>query len=299
MMLKPNMPYMDDEEGLKVPPGLPPIIDSHVHIFPSTIFSAVWKWFDKYAWHIRYQMTSTQVMEFLLSRGIKHIIALQYAHKPGIANMLNAYMAEKMQQFPHRVTGMATVFPGEENAERILQEAFDVGLGGVKLHVHVQCFHMNDEYMDPLYDCCQHNKKPIVIHAGREPKSSEYECDPHQLCGVDMVENILKTFPKLKICVPHLGFDEVCEYKNLLDRYDNLWLDTAMVLTDYFSENCTISLDRYRADRIMYGSDFPNIPYAWDREIKALKETDISTDTLEKVTYKNAAEFFGIHVEDK
>ena len=99
MMLRPKMPSVDDQEGSKVPAGLPPVIDAHVHISPSSIFSAIRKWFDEHAWHIRYQMTSSEVFEFLLSRGIRHIVALQYAHKPGIARQLNKYMAEKCREY--------------------------------------------------------------------------------------------------------------------------------------------------------------------------------------------------------
>ncbi len=104
-MLKPNMPSLDDPEGPQVPAGLPPMIDSHVHIFPNNIFSAVWKWFDNNAWPIRYQMESTQIFEFLLSHGIKHIIALQYAHKPGIAKQLNTYMSDICRDYSAHVTG--------------------------------------------------------------------------------------------------------------------------------------------------------------------------------------------------
>ena len=99
MMLKSKMPSFDDREGTKVPTGLPPVIDAHIHVFPRGIFSAIRRWFDDHAWHIRYQITTSQMFEFLLSRGIKHIIALQYAHKPGIARQLNTYLAEKCRKY--------------------------------------------------------------------------------------------------------------------------------------------------------------------------------------------------------
>lgn len=278
-----------------VPNDLPPVIDTHVHIFPRNIFAAVWKWFDENAWPIRYRMASAEIFEFLLSRGIKHIIALQYAHKPGLARQLNQYMAEQCRKYDRRVTGMATVFPGEPDAETILQEAFDAGLGGLKLHAHVQCFDISAETMYALYDCCQKNARPIVMHIGREPKSTAYKCDPYQLCRAEMLEDILNCFQNLKICVPHLGFDETAAYRKLIEKYDNLWLDTTMVITDYFPLAEKISLDRYRPDRIMYGSDFPNIPYAWDRELKVLRAARLSDDLLEKITCRNAVEFFGLN----
>ena len=293
-MLNSNLPSFYDEESGKVPSDLPAVIDAHVHIFPSNIFSAIRKWFDENAWHIRYRLTSSEIFDFLLSHGITHIIALQYAHKPGIAHKLNQYMAEKCRKHQNRVTGMATVFPGEKNAADILQQAFDSGLGGLKLHAHVQCFHMNSDSMNGLYECCRVNGKPIVMHVGREPKSPAYRCDPYALCSAGRLERVLRDFPDLKICVPHLGFDETRAYREMAEKYDNLWLDTTMVATDYFPIEEKIDLARYRSDRIMYGSDFPNIPYAWDRELKELKAAHLSGDFLERLLSRNAVDFFGL-----
>lgn len=107
----------------------------------------------------------------MLSHGITHVVALQYAHKPGISETLNRYMAQKCQEYPGRITGLAAVFPGEDGAEHVLQKAFDSGLSSLKLHAHVQCFDMNADEMNPLYDLCQSNDKPIVMHVGREPKA--------------------------------------------------------------------------------------------------------------------------------
>ncbi len=293
-MLKPHMPSFQDREDPLVPAGLPPVIDAHVHIFPRGVFTSIRKWFAEHAYPIRYAMTSSQIIDFLLAHGLSRIVALQYAHKPGIARQLNAYMAQKCAACGPRVSGLATVFPGEENSEAILQEAFDSGLAGLKLHAHVQCFDMNADHMNRLYEICRLNRKPIVMHVGREPKSASYRCDPYALCSAERLEDILKNFPDLKICVPHLGFDELAAYRRLSAQYDNLWLDTTMVITDYFPVGEKIALDRYRADRVMYGSDFPNIPYAWDRELKALRAAGLSDEALEKICYRNAVDFFNL-----
>ena len=285
---------MNDTEDARIPLGLPSIIDAHVHIFPEIFFSALYKWFEQNGWRIRYQMSSKQVFEFLLSRGIQHIIALQYAHKSGISRKLNTYMVETCLEFVGKVTGFATVYPGEEDAEGILQEAFDAGLAGLKLHAHVQCFDMNSEHMYRLYECCTKNAKPVVMHVGREPRSVAYRCDPYVLCSAKKLENVLKAFPDLKICVPHLGIDEISAYKTLIEKYDNLWLDTTMAIAEYLPIKESIDLGSYRHNRVMYGSDFPSIPYAWDREIKILKNKNLPGDVLEKILHKNAADFFNL-----
>lgn len=293
-MLTPHLPTLDDIEGNTVPAGFPRVIDSHVHVFPDGIFKAVRRWFDENAWHIRYQLSTSEVFDFLLSHGVGHIIALQYAHAPGIAVHLNSYLAKKCRQYPNRVTGLATVFPGEKNAGTILQEAFDAGLGGLKLHAHVQCFDINADDTERIFEVCQSNNKPVVIHFGKEPKSPVYRCDPYTICGADKLARVLADFPGLNICVPHLGFSETREYKTLIEKYDNLWLDTTMVLSDYFHIQERIGLQEYRIDRIMYGSDFPNIPYAWDRELTWLRDSRLSDDELDRILNKNAADFFDL-----
>lgn len=293
-MLSPNLPSIDDRGGEYVPQELPTVVDAHVHIFPANIFSAIWSWFDKNAWPIRYRLSASSVLDHLLSRGVSHIIALQYAHKPGISRMLNRYMVKKCREFPNKVTGMAAVFPGEKDAAAILKEAFDNGLQGVKLHAHVQCFDMNAEEMDLIYDLCESEQKPIIMHVGREPKSTAYHCDPYQICSAKKLERVLRNFPKLKICVPHLGFDEISDYRNLIEKYENLWLDTTMVLADYFPLKETVELDSFRVDRIMYGSDFPNIPYNWDRELKCLKASNLSRENMEWILHKSAAGLFQV-----
>ena len=202
-LLQTPLPALNDPETDHVPESLPAVIDAHVHLFPDHLFKSVWQWFDRYGWPIRYRLTSNQIVEFLLSRGIQRIVGLHYAHRPGLARELNRYMADLCRRYP-QLTGMATVFPGEKNAAGILHEAFAFGLEGLKLHAHVQCFDMNDDDMNSLYDICQLNSKPMIMHVGREPKSTAYHCDPYKICSAEKLESVLRNFPKLRICVPIL-----------------------------------------------------------------------------------------------
>ena len=91
------------------PPGLPPVIDAHVHVFPPALFEAVWSWFDTYAWPVRYRLEARAVTTFLEQRGLAHLVVMQYAHRPGIAADLNRFLAE-LCRGDTRLTGLATVF---------------------------------------------------------------------------------------------------------------------------------------------------------------------------------------------
>jgi predicted TIM-barrel fold metal-dependent hydrolase len=296
-LLQTPLPALDDREDDHVPTALPAVIDAHVHLFPDHMFASIWKWFEKFGWPIRYHLGSPEVIEFLLSRGVSHIVGLHYTQKPGVAGELNRYMAKLCRDFP-QLTSMATVFPGEEKAGRILSEAFDMGLSGVKLHCHVQCFDMLEAGMHEIYRLCQESDKPLIMHVGREPKSPAYTCDPYALCSADKLEHVIKTYPDLRVCVPHLGADEFDMYRQLLNIYDNLWLDTTMTLADYLPFKNVPDLAKMRADRLIFGSDFPNLPYAWDRELKRIARLNLTMERLEKLLSQNAAEFYGIKLDE-
>lgn len=286
------MPGLDDEEGPRLPESLPPVVDAHVHLFPDGVFEALWRWFDQNIWPVRYKLKTPEVIDFLLSRGVSRLVALHYSHKPGMARVLNDYVAALAASEP-RVLGLATVLPGEPGAGEVLREAFAKGLKGVKLHCHVQCFAPDAPEMHEVYAACVDAGRPLVMHAGREPKSPAYKCDPYQLCAVDRVERVLRNYPSLKLCVPHLGADEFDGYAALLEKHDNLWLDTTMMGAAYFPLEVPRRLFEVRPERILYGTDFPNLPYAWDREMKRLTALRLGDDVEAGVLGQNALRLFG------
>ena len=48
-----------------------------------------------------------------------------------------------------------------------------------------------------------------------------------------------------------------------------------------------------RPDRVMYGTDFPIIPYAWDRELRRLVSAGLPPDALARLLTGNAERFYG------
>jgi predicted TIM-barrel fold metal-dependent hydrolase len=202
-------------------------------------------------------------------------------------------MTDLCARYP-QVVGTATVFPGETQAVRIIEEGFSMGLSGVKLHAHVQCFDMDSEEMQEIYDVCDAHDAPLVMHVGRAPKSSTYlyRKAPDLTCRAEKLERVLRNYPRLRVCVPHLGADEFGAYRRMLNTYENLWVDITMVLADYLPVDHVPRLDELPANRVMYGTDFPNIPYAWDRELKRLCSLGLPEESLELILGKNALEFF-------
>lgn len=285
------MQPLEDEEGVRVPSFSSPVTDAHVHLFPDPVFAALWRWFEAYGWPVRYRLHTPELLSFLFSRGVERVVALHYAHKPSMARMLNEYMAELVAREP-RVIGLGTVLPGEPNAAEIIAGLRRSGLRGVKLHCHVQSFAPDSAAAFEVFAACELAQLPVVLHAGRAPRSPAYAIDSYSLCAVERVERVLNAFPHLKLCVPHFGADEASAYLALVERYDRLYLDSTMMLSGFFGGDYVELLKRSRPDRVMYGSDFPNLPYAWDRELRAVAASDLSDERIELLTDKVASEFF-------
>ncbi|KAF9127366.1 hypothetical protein BGW39_005932 [Mortierella sp. 14UC] len=333
-----------------------PIIDAHVHVFPQKLMDAVWTFFDNFYWPVRYKKTYLATRaDFLLDQGVRHVVLLVYAHKNGIARDLNKFLAHTVNSMNERyaslpqpqgssftgkrvrvASGLATVMPGEPNAREILAEAFTtLGLSGIKMHSHVQCVAANHPSMDEVYETCILYDKPVLIHAGKEPNSKAYKVDAGKICDFSIVEDVLRRHPTLRICIPHLGMNQYQEFFDLLDKYPNLYLDTTMTLGAFFhsmddnkplAQMLRTMLLRH-SDRILYGTDWPNIPYDWCRELANLvslvdgdgeasavvagggekgerrvkeekqrtKETD---EALENILWRNASKFYRISEQD-
>jgi len=66
-----------------------------------------------------------------------------------------------------------------------------------------------------------------------------------------------------------------------------------MVVADYFPMQLSVAEVQKRASRLMYGTDFPNIPFAWDRELTRLAALPLDAGAREKLFWGNAAALFG------
>ena len=285
---------IDDAEGSHVPDASMTggeVIDAHVHLFPGRVFQAIWRWFDEHAWRVRYRLDAEGVIEFLVERGVKRFVALHYAHKPGMARSLNEFVAEIARAHRDVVIPLGTVFPGEPDARDIARDALRT-LHGIKLHCHVQRMAADDPRLDEIYAACVDAGKPVVIHAGREPSSPAYGVDTRALCGADQVDRVLQRFPELTMVVPHLGADEFVEYEALLRRHEHLYLDTTMAVSGFFGADAPDAMVLENTDRLLYGTDFPNLPFAWDRELTRLVARPFDDAARKRLFSGNARSVF-------
>lgn len=94
-----------------------------------------------------------------------------------------------------------------------------------------------------------------------------------------------------------MGMPEYADFLDLADRYSEVRLDTTMAFTD-FSEQFSgfPPQDRGRladlGDRILLGTDFPNIPYPYEHQLDALERLGLGDAWLRAVCHDNGARLF-------
>ncbi len=264
------------------------IFDAHVHLFPDRVFDAIWRWFDKNAWAIQYKYYADQVVATLAEQGIHEFLVLNYAHVPDMAASLNEWTYHFCQQYSG-AHPLGTVHPDDKHPRQLIKQCFEnYGFYGLKFHSHVTGIRPDDERMFPIYETLIEYNKPIVLHAGTGPSLAGYPQHTEHVSGASYVRRILERYPELKLIMPHLGADEVDEFFQLMSEYPKLYLDTTMVLAGYFDLKIPWNKIEKYSDRILYGSDFPNLPYDMMTEIQAIQKSPLSLDTQAKLLCQNA-----------
>ncbi|MSQ84355.1 MAG: amidohydrolase [Myxococcales bacterium] len=286
-------PVADTRENSRRQAGLlSGVWDSHVHLFPDSFYAALHRWFDANAWSITFRGDAEKAIDALHKAGSTRLSALVFAHKPGVARYLNQYLGD-MARAHHGIVGVGAVLPGEPDDLAIVDEAIQIhGLRGIKIHCHVSKLAIDDERVIAVLARCAQLRVPAVVHAGREPSSSAYGVDTRQLCSAERTRTVLRRVPDLKLVVPHLGADEFDQYFELLGEFEGLYLDTAMACADYFAQQPDLKRVETHCDRVLFGTDFPIIPYAIDREIRVLARSVLSDSAFTAVARGNAERFW-------
>jgi uncharacterized protein len=275
--------------------GLPGLFDAHVHFLPEPIMKRVWEHFDGRGpligrdWPITYRWSDEERVEHLRALGVRRFTALPYAHKPGVAGYLNDWATDFAAQTPGCVRS-ATFYP-EPPAAGYVADLLADGVEVFKVHVQVGNFDVRDPLLDPVWALLAESGVPVVVHAGSGPVANEHT-------GPGPVAEVLARHPRLTAVIAHMGAPEYTEFLELAERYERVHLDTTMAFTAFFDAMAPYPpslLPRVRAlgDKVLLGSDFPNIPYAYAEQLAALDGLGLGEGWLRRVCWHNAVRLFG------
>lgn len=275
--------------------GLPGLFDVHVHFLPENVQRKVYAQFDRAGpkigreWPIRYRGSHDERVALLREMGVCRFSALPYAHRPGIAAYLNDWARGFAEAVPESLWS-ATFYP-EPGAPAYVADLVAAGVEVFKVHVQVGEFHLDDPALDGVWGVLEDAGTPIVVHAGSGPVGNEFT-------GPDPLRRVLARFPRLAVVVAHMGAPEYAEFLALAEDHERVCLDTTMVFTDFFEAEAPYpSALRDRLvdlqPRVLLGSDFPTIPYAYAHQLEGVERLGLGDDWLRAVCWENGVRMFG------
>jgi uncharacterized protein len=275
--------------------GVPSLIDVHTHFMPERLLAAVQAYFDAAGpligrpWPIVYRKDEQARVAALRSFGVGTFTAMLYPHKPGMARSLNDWAADFAARTPDCLH-TATFF-AEPSAAADVRRALGQGARVFKCHLQVGGFDPNDPLLDEAWGLLAEAGVPVVTHCGSGPVPGRYT-------GPEPAARLLARHPRLRLVVAHLGMPEYAEFLALAERRDSVLLDTTLAFTPFIDDAVApfppAELPRLRdlGDRVLLGTDFPNIPHSYADALESLEKAGLGTPWLRAVCHDNAARLF-------
>jgi len=274
--------------------GLDAIVDVHTHFMPKPVMDKVWAYFDGIGplvgrqWPISYRIEEAERVERLRQFGVAGYTSLIYPHKPHMAEWLNSWATEFAAQVPECLhTG--TFYP-EPTAPGYVRRVIEAGARVFKAHIQVGDYSPTDPLLRPVWALLEEAQIPTVIHAGSGPQ-------PGRHTGPAPVAEILRRHPALRLIVAHMGLPEYREFIELARQYPGVYLDTTMVFTAFTEQTDPFPTEARPdlielADKVLFGSDFPNIPYRYHHALESITGLGLGDEWCRKVLHGNARSLF-------
>lgn len=271
--------WLDAVGGAVAAEGL---VDLHVHFLPDRVLQKVWHYFDCASehygmeWPVHYRLPEDERLARLRALGVTTFAPLVYPHKPGMGAWLTSWALDWAAEVPEAVP-TATLYP-EPEVTGYLTAAVEAGARMVKVHVQVGGFDPRDPLLTPAWGLLADAGVPVVVHCGNGPI-------PGRHTGLDVFGEVLEAHPRLTAVLAHAGLPEYGRALELTARHARVHLDTTMVGTAFTEGFAPLPADWASrladvADRIVLGSDFPNIPYPYAEQLAAIASWAGADDRL-------------------
>lgn len=270
---------------------IPGFVDIHTHFMPSNVLAKVWEYFDRghehglRPWPIAYRTPEPERIDRLRQMGVVAFTSMIYPHRPGMAEWLNTWSADFAARVPDCVH-TSTFFP-EPDAARYTAAALATGTRVFKAHLQVGDYDPLDPLLDPVWAQIAQAGAPVVIHCGSGPVAGRHT-------GPDPIAELLRRHPDIPLVIAHTGMPEYGQFLELAETYRNVCLDTCMTFTPYIEQDRPFPKDFLPRlaglqDKIVLGSDFPNIPHPYLTQIESILGLGLGPEFNAKVLHDNGA----------
>ncbi len=190
------------------------------------------------------------------STSVDRTIVLGFKSRYLRAEIPNRYVADYVRRYPQKLIGFAGIDPTEAVAVSELKIAReDLQLRGLTLSPANQDFHPADTQAMKVYARAEELGMPILFHPG-SPFTDQSKME---FGRPFLLDEVARTFPRLRIIVAQLGQPWLDETICLLGKHANVFADVSGLLArPWQAYNALLSAYQYGViDKLLFGSDFP------------------------------------------
>ena len=245
------------------------------------------------------------------------------------AKLSNDILSKSLSQYPDRFKGLMAIPTGvpSEAVKEIKRCSQKEGFVGIVINGHIKGHYLDEPQFEPILEAAEKYNMPLYIHPALPPKQiidTYYNVqDPYQTnvlasggwgwhieTGVHILRliaaGVFDKHPNLKVIVGHLG-EGIPFFMERL--YNATKGNLKKSYPDYLKENIYYSiagfhdpdlldyvLKKVGEDQIMFSTDYPFNPPM--QEINYFKNTLLTEDIKEKISYKNAERVFKLHLKE-
>lgn len=243
--------------------------------------------------------TPEVLIEQMDKAGVQYAVLQAYDIKEAGLDIPNEFVAEVIKKYPKRfICGYASIDPikrGVKNSIAILEQAYAMGLRGLKLHPLAMQFLPNNREIYPLYKKCIEYNIPVGFHIQPTPGLAICRL---KFCDIVPIDELAHDLPELKIQFCHFGRypmpPDVIDLMCCLMNNKNVYTDTSapMSMTREGILNTYHLIKQFNlAGKSMFGTDFPVQPQSW--WVECLEEVDLTEEEKSDIMCNNALRFVG------
>ncbi|MEL7239563.1 MAG: amidohydrolase family protein [Planctomycetota bacterium] len=194
--------------------------------------------------------------------------------------------------------GVATVKDGA--LDRLAEADEALGLRGVTLSPSNQGFHPTDSRAMAIFEQCQARSLPLLLHPGGHLS----EQSRLEFARPVLLDEVARTFPKLKIVIAQLGQPWVDETCVLLAKHANVLADVSGLLNrNWQAYQALVTAYQFGvSDKLLFGSDFPytnaagciEALYSINQMVKGTNLPTVPREALRGIVERDALALLGL-----
>ena len=210
----------------------------------------------------------------------------------------NEYVHAMWKRHPERVIqcwGALEPAKGEIAIAQARKAVRELGFIGFHFHPIMQHFAVNDARYRPLFEEIAGLGAAVMIDVGTTGMGAGL---PGGLgarirhAHPSAIDDLAADFPNLKIIMAHPGWPWVEETTAVALHKGNVYWEMSGWAPKYFAASLKADMRGRLQDKIMFGSDYPSLPYA--RILREWQELGYPDDVMEKIMHANAERILGL-----